>query len=397
MEHIPPKGKNVNGRPVGVSGPEQLCDPNPGSAAATVSKNTVKARPLISTYGLQASYHTLLKAFFKIFHGDDRVLIVINADPDAIASAVAVKRLLWRRVSNVVVAAVNHIKRPDNLQLIEILKLKLEPLASLDVSTFSRLVMVDSQPHHHLDTINLPFEVVIDHHPPVAFCTQQKIPALVDIRADFGATATLMVGYLKAAKVKPNLRLATALFYAIKTDTQNFVRQGQLEDMRAFRWLYPFIHPSLLSDIERAPIARSSFKSIVAGLEKTVFSKNTNYIFLEKADHPDTLVLLADFLMTIKGINRSWVAGICGSGLVIIFRGGGLKQNVGQLAVQAFVKYGSAGGHKNMARAEIPLVNLDPKIRDNPAAIYRFILRKIKEADGQKSRGSPSKAELKKT
>lgn len=357
--------------------------PEQGFAPATTSKDTAKARAFASTYGHQASSHTRLEAFFKIFHGDDHVLVIINADPDAIASAVAVKRLLWRKVSHVVVAAVNDIKRPDNLQLIEALKLKLKPLADLDLSTFSRLVMVDSQPHHHPHTIGLDFAAIIDHH-PVPLFTPKKIPTFVDIRPDLGATATMMVGYLKAAKVKPNLRLATALFYAIKTDTQNFVRQGQLEDMRAFRWLYPYIHPPLLSDIERAPIARSSFKTIVDGLENAVFCKNTVHTFLGETDHADTLVILADFLMKIKGINRSWAAGICGPKLVIIFRAGGMKQNVGKLAGEAFGHYGSAGGHKNMARAEIPLENLDPKTRDHQSSIYRFILRKIKAVDDKK-------------
>ena len=335
-------------------------------------------QPLVSTLGPQASTQARLEALLNIFHGEDKVLIVINADPDAISSAVAIKRLLWRKVCQVTVASINDIKRPDNLQLIETLKLKLLPFGTIKTSDFSRLVMVDSQPSHSPLTKNLPFDVIIDHHPPTNFCpATPKIPALVDIRPDFGATATMIINYLKAAKITPNYRLATALFYAIKTDTQNFVRQGQLEDMKAFRWIYPHIHPSLLSDIERAPIARSSFKNILKGLGETVFKKNTAHSFMGKTDHSDTLVLVADFLMQIKGVNRSWVGGIVGPKLVIIFRAGGIKQNVGQLASKLFGEIGSAGGHKNMARAEIPLSNLDPKIKDNPTAIYRFILRQI--------------------
>ena len=42
-----------------------------------------------------------LRRFYDQFSGNDHVLIVINADPDAIASAMAVSRLLWRKVLNV--------------------------------------------------------------------------------------------------------------------------------------------------------------------------------------------------------------------------------------------------------------------------------------------------------
>ena len=335
---------------------------------------------IVPTQSAQTACHTRLGSIFDLLRGDDRVLIVISADPDAMASAAAVKRLLWRRVALVTIAAVNQVKRPDNLQLLETLKMKLEPFASIDRSQYTRLIMVDSQPAHSPLTEKLAFDVVIDHHPPSPLPPDGQNPPFVDIRPDLGATATMMVGYLKAANIKPNRKLATALFYAIKTDTNNFVRQGQLEDMKAFRWLYPFINPELLADIERAPIARSSYKKVVAGLNAAVFHKNKVHSFLGKTDHSDTLVIVADFLMQIKGVNRSIAAGICGDKVVIIFRAGGARQDVGQIAAKAFGELGSAGGHKHMARAEVPLANLDPKIKDNPAAIGRFILRRLREA-----------------
>lgn len=350
-----------------------LCQTTAGKS----SNEGSSARQLQSSLSSQATGQARLEAFFKNFYSDDKVLVIISADPDAIASAVAVKRLLWRKVSQVTVAYINQVKRPDNLQLIEVLKLKLEALKSLKLENFSRLVMVDSQPGHSPLTENLPFTVVIDHHPCSTLAAGQNYPAYVDIRPDFGATATMMVGYLKSAKIKPNHRLATALFYAIKTDTRDFVRQGQLEDMKAFRWLYPFINPQLLSDIEKAPIARSSFNSLVSGLAGAVFTKNNAHSILSRTDHPDTLVLLADFLMKVKGVNRSVAAGIFGQKLVIIMRASGPRQNMGQLAEKAFGEFGSAGGHKSMARAELPLENLDPKIKDNVKILERFIVKRL--------------------
>jgi len=331
-------------------------------------------RLLVSSLPRETANLARMDALLKIIQPSDRVLIIISADPDAIASAVALKRLMWRRAAQMVVATVYQIKRPDNLQLLEALNLKMEPLAAVNPGAFSKLVMVDSQPGHSPKTGNLPFDVVIDHHPCSSLSPGLPVPAFVDIRPEMGATASMMVGYLKAAGIKPNQRLATALFYAIKTDTQNFVRRGQLEDMKAFRWLYPFIHHTMLSDIERAPIAKSSYRKVVAGLDNAVFSKNTVHTFMGKTDHADTLVIVADFLMQVKGVNLSVAGGVCDQNLVIILRAGGPRQDVGKLAKQAFAEYGSAGGHKNMARAEIPLENLDPKIRDSKPALARFML-----------------------
>ena len=47
-----------------------------------------------------------VRQFYNQFASEDRVVVLINADPDAIASAMAVKRLLWRKVSNVTISNV---------------------------------------------------------------------------------------------------------------------------------------------------------------------------------------------------------------------------------------------------------------------------------------------------
>jgi len=52
-----------------------------------------------------------LKNFLNLFSSNSRVLVIINADPDSIASAMAVKRLLWRKVNEVVIAHFNKISR----------------------------------------------------------------------------------------------------------------------------------------------------------------------------------------------------------------------------------------------------------------------------------------------
>ncbi|MDR1084995.1 MAG: DHH family phosphoesterase [Deltaproteobacteria bacterium] len=322
-----------------------------------------------------------LKALYKGFVREDKVLIIITADPDSLASAVAFKRLMWRRVAQITVASTNRVRRPDNLHLVAALKLKLPLLAELNLADYTKLVILDSQPHHCVQTENLHFQAVIDHHP---LGPAGGGPEFFEVRPDYGATATIFVNYLRAAKIKPNLVLATALFYAIKTDTQNFVRQGQLEDMAAFRWLYPLINQSLLSAIERAPIDRTSFKVMLEALGQAVFHKNFAYTFVEKLDHADTLVLIADFLMLINGVSRAVTSGVDKDKLVVVLRSAGLRSHIGHLAKTAFGAYGSAGGHKNMARAEMELSDLDPKIVSKPGQISRFVHRRLTESLSRK-------------
>ena len=106
-----------------------------------------------------------LRRFYDQFSGNDHVLIVINADPDAIASAMAVSRLLWRKVLSVTISHINTINRPDNLAMIRLLDVALVPFEKIELDKFERIVLVDSQPDHNEQLTELKLNVIIDHHP----------------------------------------------------------------------------------------------------------------------------------------------------------------------------------------------------------------------------------------
>ena len=136
-----------------------------------------------------------IKDFFHQFSSTDRVLVVISADPDAIASAMAVGRLLSRKVEGITISNVNPIDRPDNLAMIRLLKVALVPFEDIKLSRFTKVVIVDSQPCHHKLMAGLKPHVVIDHHPDTA----PRAP-FTDIRTKYGATATILTEYLRAAQ-----------------------------------------------------------------------------------------------------------------------------------------------------------------------------------------------------
>ena len=106
-----------------------------------------------------------LRRLLGLFSREDRVLIVINSDPDAMASAMALKRLLWRQVFSTTIAHVNVISRPDNLAMIRLVKLDLLPIHEVNVEEFTRVALLDSQPSHHEKFEEINFDVIIDHHP----------------------------------------------------------------------------------------------------------------------------------------------------------------------------------------------------------------------------------------
>ncbi len=75
-------------------------------------------------------------------------LILVNADPDAMASAMALKRIISRRVGTVDIARINTVTRPDNLAMIQATRLRMRGYDPAMLSRYARFALVDSQPHH---------------------------------------------------------------------------------------------------------------------------------------------------------------------------------------------------------------------------------------------------------
>jgi nanoRNase/pAp phosphatase (c-di-AMP/oligoRNAs hydrolase) len=294
-----------------------------------------------------------LHQFLRQFSSEDRVLILINADPDAIASAMAIKRLLWRKVQSVAISNINTIDRPDNIAMVELLGIKLVPEKELEEGRFTKTVLVDSQPSHSEVFDKYAFDVVIDHHPD----TNCQVP-FRDIRTQYGATATILTAYLRAAKIKPSTKLATALILAIKTDTSNFELQTIPEDVRAFQYLFRLANKHLIRKIEQSELKPEYLKYFKKALDNKRVRKGRVYVSLGPVINPDVCVLIADFFLRVNAIRWSIVAGFHQRKLILIFRNDGIKKNAGKVAEQGFGEFGSAGGRKSMARAEVPLTEL---------------------------------------
>ena len=319
-----------------------------------------------------------VRRFYDQFLGNDHVLIVINADPDAIASAMAVSRLLWRRVTNVTISHVNKINRPDNLAMLKLLRVSLIPLTDINLGQYSKIVMVDSQPDHHEYMNRFTPQVIIDHHPD----TGAKAPFL-DIRPHYGATASIMTEYLRAAKIKPSVKLATGLFYAIKTDTDVFKRQTVIEDVRAFQYLFRHVNIHLARKIEKADLRLDFLKYFKTALQTKRLRKGRVFVHLGPVVNPDVCVIIADFFMRVVSITWSIVSGTYDKKLIVIFRNDGIRKNAGSVAKKGFGQFGSAGGHKNMARAEIALSDMAKlvDIQDEKKLLRWLINRVEKRAD----------------
>ncbi len=321
---------------------------------------------------MMVSAREKLRKFYNCFERDDHVLIMINADPDAIASAMAVKRLLWRRTARVDICSISAIKRPDNVAMVEFLGVKIIKPDELK-KDYSRFVIVDSQPGHNELFQKFSYDVIIDHHP-----RGEEGAVIKDVRPEYGATASMMTEYIKASGIKPSVNLATGLFIGIKTDTDGFTRHSVEADMIAFRYVFKYVNKHLVNRIEHAEIRPGYLRFFQKAIGEGQNIRGKKIVHLGQVSTPDICVMIADFFMKVTNVRWSIISGLSGKKLVVIFRSDGVRKDCGKVAFQAFGDLGSAGGHKAMARAEIPLEALAEVIdTDDEKKTAQWIVRRI--------------------
>ena len=326
-------------------------------------------------FPMSISYAEKLKRLHKVVSPRDTLGILIDADPDAMASALALKRLLWRKVGHILIYCINRIKRPDNLACVELLKIEQEHIKYIKRSRITKWAVVDSQPQHSEEFMGYQFDIIIDHHPMLP-----KSRALfMDIKENYGANSTIMAEYLRAAKIVPSMRLATALFYGIKTDTANFARECLSNDINAFRYLHKFANMNIIKKIESSEMTKKILSKFRFAIERINFFNGIAYVHMGRIDNTDILVILADFFIKVAESTWSVVSGVYDKKLILILRNATFRGNAGKTAQKLFGRWGaSAGGHASAARAEIPLSKIRSEVGDR-SDLAHFVRKHLKE------------------
>jgi nanoRNase/pAp phosphatase (c-di-AMP/oligoRNAs hydrolase) len=278
------------------------------------------------------------------------ILLHNDPDPDAMASALALRNLLRRTKATAIIGALQGVTRPENLRMVTLLDIQVEPIAPEDLPGFERMAMVDVQPHYFGGLIDR-VDLVIDHHPP-----QQGYSAVFrDIRPDYGSTCTILTEYLRAVDVNISERTATAMLYAIKSDTLFFNRQANAVDIDAFSYLYPLADSAMIRKMEGAELTFDRLEYVTRAQKAGSSAEQVFCAFLGNVPREDFIPYVADFFLQVEDVKWTIISGVLGENLVVSVRNLGYTRNAGELVRKLFSEVGSAGGHRAMAKAVVPL------------------------------------------
>ena len=310
------------------------------------------------------------------------ILMQDDPDPDALASGLAFRALVGRTKPSAPLVTFGQITRPENAAMVRALEIEVEHVTPADLGRFDALVMVDAQPTFFEEPLP-ELLCVIDHHPEA----KGWRAAFRDVRPSYGATATILTEYLRAAEVKITERLATALFYGIKSDTLHLERGGIRADMEAFAFLYELANHNALRRIERPELPLDALDALGDALVHRQVIGNALFAHLGTVSRPDLIPQFADLCLQVSGIEWSVVSGLTGDELHISVRNVGYVRAAGEVVKEAFAQLGSAGGHRSAAKAVIRTRDWAAQVGPiEPAALRRAITsRFVRALDGSGS------------
>lgn len=288
------------------------------------------------------------------FVGDADVVPILvhpDPDPDAVSSALAVATLLGRPRDTPIVT-LEPSTRPENRRMLELLHIDVTRVTLDELRTFERIITVDTQPRA-LQRDGSPLVAVIDHHPR----EDGWVAEFTDIRPQYGATATMMTEYLRALGERHmNTRLATALLFGIRTDTNSLTRGVTAADVEAYAYLQDHADRDLVQRFERPSYPLELARTYGRALQEAMCGDGTcvSWVGEVEDDQSHVLVDLADFCIGIEHVTWVVVGGDVDGKAVLVIRHAGGGEGAGALARLLTEHGGSGGGHRTMARATLP-------------------------------------------
>ena len=303
--------------------------------------------------------HDTTERLFRQLASRRRLLVLThtNPDPDSLASALGLAFLAKERFGIESEFALNgRIMRAENKEMVRCLQIPLTPLRDLRISNYDCLAVVDTQPGfgHTILPEGRDIDIVIDHHVGPE-TNGGNPPAFSDIRTDVGATSSMVTGYMMQGGMVPASRVATALYYGIKTDTADLSRNVSQLDKDAYGFLAPLLDREHLASISSPSLSPAYFTALRQALNSVRIYENVVLCSLGKIDSPEMVAEVADLLLRLENMDMVFCGGQVDSTYFV-----SVRTEVGSLDAYGLIRdaldgEGSYGGHGSVAGGSVRL------------------------------------------
>jgi nanoRNase/pAp phosphatase (c-di-AMP/oligoRNAs hydrolase) len=312
----------------------------------------------------------------------------IQPDPDSLGSMVGLAHMVETCLGKPTrLTRDGQICRAENLAMVDLLDIDLIPTEDVVWRPDDAVVMVDSQPNtgRHSFSKRVPIHAVIDHHQTPG---QLENVSFVDVRADVGATCSLVTRYLMEQDIPIPEHVATSLYYGIETELNAYPREADQLDDQALQFLYSLTDKDILAKIRNTPLPQSYFECILQALQSSFLYDRLIISWVNELTQPEFTAQVVDFLVRHEDVDWAVCAGIYEDRMLLSVRTNFSRARAGEILRQVVVKMGGrAGGHDRRAGGCIPLTSTAPSaIEQVQGEFRRQLLRAlgIEDCRGQR-------------
>lgn len=282
-----------------------------------------------------------------------RILIIPHdfPDPDALAAASALHVLLEKKFGvHSQIAFSGDVSRAENKELLRRLCCRWHRLSELRRSGAGMYcILVDTAPWSRNVTLPRGAKVlaVLDHHEHRG--PSRRPVAFTDIRAGAGATTTMALEYLKAARLDPPRWLAAVMAYAIVSETQDLSRETAADDLRAYLELVAHADLRVIGKIRHAPLMRGYYARLQEALAEARVLGGVVWSHLSHTEQPEIVAEVADLLLRMEGARWSFCTAHMNGRIFVSVRSNKAGARCSRILRAAIGRNGAAGGHDQMA------------------------------------------------
>jgi nanoRNase/pAp phosphatase (c-di-AMP/oligoRNAs hydrolase) len=272
-----------------------------------------------------------------------------NPDPDAMGAAMGLKHLVESTTDlRATLALGGIVGRAENRAMVERLKVPLIPAEVLNTDHFDTIAIVDSQPGTGNNSLppNRQVDIVIDHHPARE---ESAASPWCDIRPQLGATSTIVLQYLREKSIPLHTSLATALFYALRSETRDLGREATAAERDAYLYLIPLVDHHLMFRIQQPKLPRQYYEALDRALRRAEAWGDVITVNLGAIAYPDLTAEIADLLLDYEGAQFVLCCGRFGKQVFVSMRTEASQRRAGALMRELIGTDGASGGHGTTA------------------------------------------------
>lgn len=289
-------------------------------------------------------------------------------DPDAIASAYGLKRLLKTKGIESTICYKGRIDDTITAKMVELIGIDMvEQEEITDMSEKSEIILVDSQ-KGNANVIDMQGNEIlcIDHHQSHGETVYYRY---ADIREEVGACASVIAEYFFENNIKIDEKTATALLYGIKVDTANMTRGVSALDLEMFYRLYYLANRQLLQKLDTSILHMKDLRAYTNAID-TIENINRICFANTGVDCQEALTAsISDFILSLDEVDVVIVSSYREDGIKLSVRSSAAWCNAGKVTYEALKGIGNGGGHEHMAGGFIPFTDKEKMKNDSPIEV----------------------------